>query len=141
MGSNDFFKARGTQNYKGRTIEHVVCMHKQHPIVDEINPRPDTPDYYGALPLYYSIADNDVPMIKKQFKDGNAYFKLRNYKNETIFHVAGKHDSKDSLELICGKHIFIDQLLKRDYKGDTAMHAAAKAGSADVLKFLLGSAT
>lgn len=70
MGSNDFFKARGTQNYKGRTIEHIVCMHKQHPIVDEINPRPDTPDYYGALPLFYSLAQNDEKMIKKQFKMG-----------------------------------------------------------------------
>jgi hypothetical protein len=55
MGTNDFFKARGTQNYKGRTIEHIVCMTRQHAIVDEINPRPDTTDYYGSLPLYYSL--------------------------------------------------------------------------------------
>jgi hypothetical protein len=24
-------------------------------IVDEINPRPDTPDYYGSLPLFYAL--------------------------------------------------------------------------------------
>lgn len=55
MGSNEYFKARGMQNYKGRTIEHIVCMTKQHAIVDEIDPRPDTPDYYGSLPFYYTL--------------------------------------------------------------------------------------
>lgn len=43
------------QNYKGQTIEHVVCISKAHAIVDEIRPRPDTKDYYGNLPLYYSL--------------------------------------------------------------------------------------
>ncbi len=55
MGTNEYYKARGVQNFKGRTIEHIVCMHKQHPIVDEIDPRPDTPDYYGSLPFYYTL--------------------------------------------------------------------------------------
>ena len=74
MGTNDFFKARGHQNYKGRTIEHIVCMEKQLPIVDEINPKPDTHDYYGNLPLFYSIKLDDKPMIEKQFKAGKEYF-------------------------------------------------------------------
>ena len=54
-GNNEFFKARGMQNYKGQTIEHIVCMEKQLPIVDEIRPRPDIVDYYGNLPLYYTL--------------------------------------------------------------------------------------
>lgn len=54
-GNNEFFKARGMQNYKGQTIEHIVCMEKQLPIVDEIRPRPDILDYYGNLPLYYTL--------------------------------------------------------------------------------------
>ncbi len=65
MGSNEYFKARGMQNFKGRTIEHIVCMEKQHAIVDEINPRPDTPDYYGSLPFYYTLQQDDLPMIEK----------------------------------------------------------------------------
>lgn len=28
MGSNEYYQARGMQNYKGRTVEHVVCMSK-----------------------------------------------------------------------------------------------------------------
>jgi len=32
-GHNEFFKARGTQNYKGQTIEHIVCLHKRSNIV------------------------------------------------------------------------------------------------------------
>ena len=27
-GDNEFFKARGRQNYKGQTIEHIVCINK-----------------------------------------------------------------------------------------------------------------
>ena len=65
MGSNEYYKARGTQNFKGRTIEHMVCMYKQHAIVDEIDPRPDTPDYYGSLPFYYTLQQDDLLMIEK----------------------------------------------------------------------------
>jgi len=54
-GDNEFFKARGHQNYLGQTIEHIVCLNKKHAIVDEIRPRPDTPDYFGNLPLYYTL--------------------------------------------------------------------------------------
>jgi len=65
MGSNEYYKARGMQNYKGRTVEHIVCMTKQIDIVDEINPRPDTPDYYGSLPFFYTLQQDDLPMIQK----------------------------------------------------------------------------
>ena len=27
-GSNEFFKARGQQNFKGQTVEHIVCISK-----------------------------------------------------------------------------------------------------------------
>jgi ankyrin repeat protein len=54
-GNIDFFKARGEQNLKGQTIEHIVCLERRHEIVDVIKPRPDTKDYYGNLPIFYSI--------------------------------------------------------------------------------------
>ena len=54
-GDNTFYMARGQQNYKGQTIEHIACINKQACIVDEIKPRPDTVDYYGNLPLYYTL--------------------------------------------------------------------------------------
>ena len=96
-GSNEFFKARGHQNYKGQTIEHIVCLNKRNEIVDEIRPRPDTKDYYGNLPLYYTLAANDVAMLQKYFHGGKEYFKLRNYKYETVFHVCAKHNALDCL--------------------------------------------
>jgi ankyrin repeat protein len=75
-------------------------------------------------------------MLQKQFTKGSAYFPLRNYKYETVFHIAAKNNAKVSLEFICGRSVFIQQLLKRDYKGDTPIHAAAKAGSYETLEFL-----
>jgi ankyrin repeat protein len=68
-GNNEFYKARGQQNYKGQTIEHIVCLHKQFELVDEIRPRLDTTDYYGSLPLYYSLQQDDVKMIEKFFSN------------------------------------------------------------------------
>jgi ankyrin repeat protein len=68
-------------------------LHKQTSIVDSIKPRPDTKDYYGNLPIFYSIMNDDVEMIKKYFKKGREYYTLRNYKYETIFHIAGKYNA------------------------------------------------
>jgi ankyrin repeat protein len=141
MGTNEYYKARGIQNFKGRTIEHIVCMHKQHPIVDEIDPRPDTPDYYGSLPFYYTLQQDDLPMIEKQFKGGRQYFSMRNYKYESPFHIAAKNNALASLKFICGKSCFIDQLLKRDFEGNTPIHSAAKAGSLEILEWLCSFAT
>lgn len=136
MGSNEYYKARGMQNYKGRTVEHIVCMHKQLDIVDEIDPRPDTPDYYGSLPLFYSLQQDDLPMLQKQFKMGRDYYKLRNYKYETIFHIAGKNNALSSLQYLVGKAVFIDQMFKRDFEGNTPLHSACKAGSFEVLEWM-----
>lgn len=62
-GHIDFFRARGDQNYKGQTIEHIVCLASKTEIVDVIKPRPDTKDYYGNLPIFYSLMLDDVDMI------------------------------------------------------------------------------
>lgn len=109
IGDNEFYKARGVQNHKGQTIEHMVCLHKQSELVDEIKPRLDTRDYYGSLPLYYSLQQDDTKMIAKFFSDRpRDCLKLRNYKWETIFHIAAKANSVESLKLIVGNTVFID---------------------------------
>jgi len=56
---NNFFRARGQQNYKGQSIEHVVCIEGKTNIVQDIRPKLDTKDYYGNLPIHYTIANND----------------------------------------------------------------------------------
>jgi hypothetical protein len=40
------------QNYKGETLEHVVCENMHHQIAEIMKLRPDIKDYYGALPLF-----------------------------------------------------------------------------------------
>jgi ankyrin repeat protein len=127
----DFFKARGEQNYKGQTIEHIACINRQNmDIIDAIKPRPDIRDYYGNLPLYYSLIKNDVEMVQRLFKKGYDYFNLRNYRNESIFHVAAKHNSLDSLKVLIDEQPFTMEIVKKDYKGDTPLHVAAKKGNA-----------
>ncbi len=54
----------------GRTIEHIFCMSKQLSIVIEINTRPDTLDYYGNLPLFYTVHQDDLAMLDKQLTLG-----------------------------------------------------------------------
>ena len=133
--------ARGQQNYKGQTIEHIACINKQACIVDEIKPRPDTADYYGNLPLYYTLQYNDVATLTKIFPATKDYFKLRNYKYETVFHVCARYNSYDALHAMLGNIVFISELLKKDYVGNTAFHVAAKSGSVEVLKFLCSAVT
>lgn len=140
-GDNRFFMARGQQNYKGQTIEHIVCINKQHPIVDEIKPRPDILDYYGNLPLYYTLQNNDVPMLEKYFHSTREYFNLRNYKYETVLHVCAKNNSLEALKQLLGRNVFITQLLKKDYVGNTPIHVAAKSGNIETLQFLCASST
>ena len=69
-GSNNFFRARGQQNYKGQTIEHVVCIEGKTSIVQDIRPKLDTKDYYGNLPIHYTIARDDHLMVMKYFTKG-----------------------------------------------------------------------
>jgi len=140
-GSHSFFQARGQQNYKGQTIEHVVCIEGKTDIVEEIRPKLDTKDYYGNLPLHYTIINDDSEMVKRYFTNTRAYFELRNFKYETIFHTAAKHNSLQSLKELLGSTVWIEELLKRDFKGDTPLHAAAKAGSLEVMQFYLESCT
>lgn len=72
-------------------------------------------------------------MIEKQFKGGREYFKMRNYKYESIFHIAGKNNALESLKYITGRSVWIDEMLKRDYEGNTPLHSAAKAGNLEIL--------
>jgi ankyrin repeat protein len=71
--------------------------------VDAIRPRPDTKDYYGNLPIMYSLMQDDVELIRKYFTKGRDYFSLRNYKHETIVHIAAKFNSLLSLQALVGK--------------------------------------
>lgn len=80
---------------------------------------------------------DDVEMIKKYFKKGREYFSLRNFKYETVFHIAAKYNSLDTLKELLGKAIFVEELLKKDFKGDTPLHTAAKSGSLEVLEFFV----
>jgi ankyrin repeat protein len=66
-------------------------------IVQDIKPKLDTKDYYGNLPIHYTIANDDHQMVLNYFTKGKAYFELRNFKYETIFHIAAKNNSLRSL--------------------------------------------
>ena len=140
-GKIDFFKARGDRNYKGQTIEHYVCMLTKHDIVHHIKPLPDTKDYYGNLPIFYSIERNDELMINKYFKKGKQYFHIKNFKNQNMFHIAGEFNSFEALRGIVKNSIFFEELLKKDFRGDTPIHTAARKGSAEVLEFYLTNCT
>lgn len=80
-------------------------------------------------------------MVTDYFVNGKIYFDLRNYKYETVFHMAGKKNSASSIKALVQKACFQEELLKRDFKGDTPLHSAAKAGSIDVLSFFLTACT
>jgi len=118
----------------------VVCLTREsEDILDVIKPRPDIKDYYGNLPLFYAIMKNDVIAVGNLFKKGRDYFSLRNYKNETIFHIAAKTNSLEALKIIVDNQVFTVELLKKDYKGDTPLHAAGKCGSKKVYDYFLSS--
>lgn len=80
-------------------------------------------------------------MIQTYFKKNKDYYQLRNYKHETLFHIAARYNSLEALHCLLGRSIFIEELLKKDFKGDTPIHTAAKQGSLDVLKFYVSSVT
>jgi ankyrin repeat protein len=116
-------------------------MLTKHDIVHHIKPLPDTKDYYGNLPIYYSIENNDALMINKYFKKGKQYFHIKNYKNQNLFHIAGQFNSYEALLSIVKNSIFFEELLRKDYKGDTPLHSAARKGSTEVLEFYLSNCT
>lgn len=80
-------------------------------------------------------------MIAKYFTKARDYFSLRNFKYETIFHVAARNNSVASLKQLLGKVVFLPHMLKKDCEGNTAIHVAAKKGNLGILKFLLSSVT
>ena len=112
-----------------------------HGIVSTINPRPDTKDYTGNLPLFYTVAKNDAQMIDLEFKRGKEYFHLRNFKNQSIFHIAAKFNAIDAIEKIVGNRFVLEELIKKDFKGDSPVHTAAKHGSVELLEFILARST
>lgn len=116
-------------------------MLAKHDLLLHIKPLPDTKDYYGNLPIFYSIKNNDALMINKYFKKGKQYFHIKNYKNQTMFHIAGHFNSFEALTSIVKNNIFFEELLKKDYKGNTPIHAAARNGSTEVLEFYLTNCT
>jgi ankyrin repeat protein len=146
QGTADFFKARGEQNYKGQTIEHVACLTRMKngqeedqamAIVEAIKPRPDIKDYFGNLPLFYALQENDTQMVQRLFKKGRDYFNIRNYKNESIFHVAAKSGSTDSIRILIDGITFTEELLKKDYLGNTPLHYAGRKGNLAILEFFV----
>ena len=118
-----------------------MCIAKKIEVIEAIRPRPVTKDYYGNLPIMYSLMQDDVDIIKKYFTKGRDYFALKNYKHETIFHIAAKFNSLSSLQALVGKQVFIEELVKKDFKGDTPLHLAAKNGHIDVLDYLMSLCT
>ena len=116
-------------------------MLSKHDILQYIKPLPDTKDYYGNLPIFYSIQNNDALMINKYFKKGKQYFHIKNFRNQNLFHIAGRYNSFEALISIVKNNIFFEELLKRDFKGDTPLHSASKNGSAEVLEFYLSNCT
>ena len=74
-------------------------------------------------------------MIEKYFKRGREYFTYRNFKYETIFHMAAHYNSVDAIDKIVRKSSIVDELFKKDYKGDTACHVAAKSGHWEILEY------
>ena len=113
-------------------------MHRENmDIVEAIKPRPDIKDYYGNLPLFYSLMKNDVEMVKYLFKKGKDYYSLRNYKNESIFHVAGKFNSIDALKILIDDQPFQEEVIRKDYLGDTPLHKAGKRGNIPMVEFYL----
>lgn len=95
----------------------------------------------GNLPLYNTIMSNDADMVEKQWTRPRDYLSLRNYKYETIFHIAAKYNSLECLQALLKKVVFLPHMLKKDYEGNTAIHVAAKTGSIEILEYLLSSVT
>jgi len=116
-------------------------MLSKHDIVHHIKPLPDTKDYYGNLPIFYSIRNNDALMINKYFKKGKQYFHIKNFKNQNLFHIAGSYNCLEALNAITKNNIFFEELIKKDFKGDTPIHTAAKSGSVEVLEYYLSNCT
>lgn len=107
----------------------------------DIGPKFDTKDYYGNLPIHYTIMKDDIDMVKKYFTKPEEYIDKKNFRNETIFHIAAKHNSVESLKAFVQNKVWIDSLLQRNFMGDTPIHVAAKSGNVQILSFFLKNST
>jgi len=76
-------------------------------------------------------------MIEKYFNKGKAYFNLRNYWFESIFHIAAKYNSVETILNITSKTFFFEDLIKKNFKGDTPIHTAAKSANYEILEIFL----
>lgn len=76
-------------------------------------------------------------MVMRLFKKGRDYFNIRNYKNESIFHVAAKSGATDSIKILIDGITFTEELLKKDYLGNTPLHYAARKGNLSILEFFV----
>lgn len=122
-------------------MEHIACLYENVELCEDIRPKFDVKDYSGNLPLHYTIMRDDVGMVRKYFMKSKHFFDAKNFRNETIFHIAAKHDSRSSLRELLGNNVFVEDLLRRNYKGDTPLHVAAKSGNLEVLQFFLENCT
>jgi ankyrin repeat protein len=141
MGKIDFFKARAERNYQGQTIEHVVCEMSHYDLIESISPRPDTPDYEGNYPIFCSVLKNDSKMIDTYFNKGKVYFPLRNYRYETLFHIAARGNSLEAIERLTSNCFFFEEMIRKNFKGDTPLHVAAKHGKLEILEYFLKRCT
>ena len=80
-------------------------------------------------------------MIRKYFKKGKEYYNLKNYKFETIFHIAARYNSLASIKELIGRSVFLEELVKKDFKGDTPIHTAARSGNLEILEFYITACT
>jgi ankyrin repeat protein len=106
-------------------------------IYDSIRGRPDIKDYYGNLPIFYALMRNDVDLVQQMYKKQRDYFTLRNYKNQSVFHIAAKHNALDALKILIDIHVFSDELVKKDYNGNTPLHLAKKKQNRVIHDFFL----
>jgi ankyrin repeat protein len=48
-------------------MEHIACINKNVKLMTDIGPKFDTKDYYGNLPLHYTIMKDDTEMIRQNY--------------------------------------------------------------------------
>ncbi len=65
---NIMYKARGDKNYRGESIEHIICQEKIYDVVEAADFQPDSQDFKGEYPLFYTMQADDVLMIRDAFK-------------------------------------------------------------------------
>lgn len=109
--AHDFFRARGQQTYEGQTMEHVACIHKNVQLMRDIGPKFDTQDYYGNLPLHYTIMKDDTQMVEQYHSKFKGCIDKKNFRNETMLHIAAKHNSVESLKELVRNTVWIESLL------------------------------